>query len=149
MSNYFTHIEECTVFAWQKAIGGDLTHLRLKDNGTPKEDATAWDSVYNSYITEFGLGKEYIYLLEVQRELAEVQLDYVIENDRILLNRINVLKADIKTILDKEQDGNDMTTTLIVVSKWLGYKVDQKNTTILQLYKILDLIKKENENKKD
>jgi hypothetical protein len=66
-----------------------------------------------------------------------------------LLNRINVLKADIKTILDKEQDGNDMTTTLIVVSKWLGYKVDQKNTTILQLYKILDLIKKENENKKD
>ena len=70
MSKYFEHIEECTIFAWQKAIGGNLEHLRLDENGTPEEDIKAWDECYNSYIEEFGLGKDHLRLLELQRELS-------------------------------------------------------------------------------
>ena len=148
MDNYFTHIEDCTVYAWQKAISGELKYLRLDDKGTPENDLKAWDECYNSYIIEFGLGKDYVRLLELQNRLAEVQLDYVIENNRRLLNQINVLEAEIKDLIGNKEVGQDMTTTLIMVGKWLGHKVPAKETTILELYKMLDLIKIEAEAKK-
>jgi len=140
MSKYYTHIEDCTVYAWQKAINGDLTHLRIED-GSELEDVKAWDEVYNSYIVEIGLGKEYNTLLELQTELAETQLTYVIENNRMILNKINALEVEILEVLNRKSEGGDMTSTLILISKWLGYKVDQRNTTVKELYKMLDLIK--------
>ena len=144
MNNYFTHIEDCTVFSWNKAINGELKHLRLDDKGTEEQDIEAWDLVYDSYIQVLGLGNDYIRLLELQRELASVQLTYIIDNNRILLNRINVLEAEITDLIgNKSGEGQDITTTLIMVTKWMGSKVDHKNTTILELYKMLDLIKKE------
>ena len=140
MSKYYTHIEDCTVYAWTKAIDGDLTHLRL-DGGSELEDSEAWDKVYDSYIVEIGLGKDYNNLLELKTELAETQLDYVIENNRMIINRINALEVEILEILNRKSEGGDMTSTLIMISKWLGYKVDQRNTTVKELYKMLDLIK--------
>ena len=149
MNNYFTHIEDCTVYAWNKAINGELKHLRLDDKGTPEQDVEAWDMVYDSYIQVLGLGKDYIRLLELQSELAEVQLTYIIDNNRILLNKINLLESEINDLIgNKSGEGQDMTTTLIMVTKWIGSKVDHKNTTILELYKMLDLIKKEADAKK-
>ena len=140
MSRYYTHIEDCIVYSWQKAIDGDLTHLRL-DGGSELEDVEAWDKVYDSYIVEIGLGKDYNNLLELQTELAETQLTYVIENNRMIINRINALEVEILEILSRKSEGGDMTSTLILISKWLGYKVDQRNTTVKELYKMLDLIK--------
>jgi len=35
-----------------------------------------------------------------------------------------------------------------MVGKWLGYKVPEKETTILELYKMIDLIKKESDKNK-
>ena len=143
MNKYYNHIEDCTIYAWNKAMGGDLTHLRL-EGGTDAEDITAWESVYNSYIVEIGLGKEYEHLLELQTELADAQLDYIIVNNRMILNKILRLDTEVKDILKSGSQGSDMTTTLLIIGKWLGHRVNQKETTVLELYKMLDLIKAEN-----
>lgn len=150
MNNYNLHIEDITVYAWKKCQSGKLEYTR-KDlkNGTLEDDLKAWDLVYDSYIKEFGIGSEYAYILELQSDLAILKLDLIITGNRMLLNKINALNTEIENYLNRSKDsGMDITTTLIMVGKWLGYKVNEKETTILELYKMIDLIKKESDKNK-
>ena len=150
MKDYNIHIEDVTVYAWKKCQSGKLEYTRKDlDKGTPEDDLKAWDLVYDSYIKEFGIGSEYAYILELQSDLAILKLDLIITENRMLLNKINALNAEIQDYLNRSQDnGTDITTTLIMVGKWLGYKVPERETTILELYKMIDLIKKESDKNK-
>lgn len=143
MSRYFEHIEDCTVYAWNKALKGDYTHLRI-EGGTHEEDLKAWDKVYNSYIVELGLGNNYNNLIELENRLSGTQLDYIISNDRMLLNKIDMLESEISDVISRTNPNQDITTMMLIISKWSGFKNSQKNTTVLEFHKTLNLMKEEN-----
>lgn len=146
-NNYINSINECYVFNWRHCLSGDLKYSRKDLNvGSEEMDALAWDNIYNDYIKQIGLGKNYEYILEMQRDLAILQCDFVINSKRFLLNGINTLKADIdEAIENSKKGGEDMTTTLIKLSKWAGFKLNERETTVLEIHKMMDVIKKEAE----
>lgn len=147
--DYFSVINDFSVFNWRVCLSGDLTHTRKDlDVGSEEMDALAWMVIYDDYIKQIGLGKNYEYILELQKDLAILQLDFVIENDRFLLNNINNLKADIDAAIENsKKGGEDMTTTLIKLGKWAGFKLNERETSVLEIHRMFDLIKKESENK--
>ena len=149
IDNHHRMIDHFPVFNWRLCLSGDIKYSR-KDLKVGDEiaDALSWESIYDDYIKKIGLGKNYEYILELQRDLAILQCDYIISNDRFLLNNINTLKDDIDLALKNSQKGgDDMTTTLIKLSKWAGYRLDEREISVLELHKMIDLIKKESENK--
>ena len=149
MNTHYKNIDEFPVFNWRLCLGGDLIYSRKNiEIGTDEDDANAWTLIYDDYIKKIGLGKNFEYILELQRDLAVLQCDYIIENNRFLLNSINILKDDIdEAIKNSQKSGEDMTTTLIKLGKWAGYRLNEKEVTVLELHKMIDLIIKENESK--
>lgn len=147
--DYNTAIGETSVFNWNICLNGDYRYTRKNlKKGNELNDSIAWISVYDDYIKRIGLGKNYEYILEMQRDLAILQCDFIIDNDRFLLNSINTLKDLIdETIINSKKGGEDMTTTLIKLGKWAGFKLNEKETTVLELHRMIDLVVKESQNK--
>jgi len=144
-TDYYHFISEFTLFNWRQCLAGDYTFTRKDlEIGTEEMDALAWINIYDDYIKQIGLGKNYEYILEMRRDLAILQCDFIITNNRFLLNNINILKDDINEALkNSEKGGEDMTTTLLRLSKWAGFKLDERTTTVLELHKMIDLVKQQ------
>jgi hypothetical protein len=152
MIQYYTNIDEFSVFNWRKCTNGNFTYTRLDVNkGTLEEDVKAWDLIFTSYIAKFGLGEKHDQLIELKRDCALLQCDLIITGNRFLMNKINVLLSNIEDVVkESEKGGQDLTTTLLLVGKWFGSKLPEKETTVLELFTLLDIIKKEvDEQKKD
>jgi hypothetical protein len=129
--------------------GGNPEYTRTNiKQGTIEEDSAAWDCIYDSYILEFGLGKEYLRVLEIRKDIALYQCDLVISDDRFLNNKIKRLQRELEEILSKPVEG-DVTTCMIHLSKWIGYRINEREVTVLEFYKMLKEYQKEIEaNKK-
>lgn len=144
MQNYFTNIDEVTVYRWRKCQEGDLTFTRKSETGTEAKDILAWELIMDSYYKKFGLGKDFERVLELQKQIALLQCDLVIEEDNFILNKIRKLQLDLKDILEQKSDG-DLSTALIHITKWLGSPVRERETTVLELYLMLGEMKKESQ----
>ena len=146
---HYNNISEMPVYNWRMCNEGNPEYTRLDINkGTMQEDSAAWDSVYDSYITKFGLGKEYLRVLEIRKDVALLQCDLVITDDKFLNNKIKRLNRELDEILSKPVEG-DVTSCVIHLSKWCGYRVNEKEVTVLEFYTMLQEYKKEIEAQKE
>lgn len=144
MKDYLTNIDEISVYNWRKCQEGDLTFTRKNKAGNKANDILAWELVMDSYYARFGLGKDFERVLELRKEIALLQCDFVIEDDNFLLNRIRRLSVELEEILNKKSEG-DLTTALIHITKWIGSSVRERETTVLELYTMLGEMKKESD----
>ena len=144
MKGYHINIDEITVYNWRKCQAGDLTFTRIGEAGTIEGDILAWELIMDSYYERFGLGKDFERVLELRKEIAIMECDFVIDNDNFILNHIRRLQAELNDILNKPSDG-DLSTALIHITKWLGSAVRERETTVLELYTMLGEMKKESD----
>ncbi len=143
MKDYLTSIDECMVYNWRKCQEGELIYTRKDLNiGREADDVLAWELIQDSYYAKFGLGKDYLRVLEIQKDIALLQCDLVITGDTFLNNKIKRYKRELEEILDRPYK-NDLQETLIHITKWLGSPVREKETTVLELYSMLNVMKKE------
>ena len=147
MIGYNTDIEETTIYIWRKAQSGKIEVLRLDPTvGDSKKDAEAWEKLNDSFLDIIGSGDVHKELTRLRVELALIQCDIAMTGSRVLINKINRLKSEIEIIIKRAEDnGEDVLTTLIHLSKWMGFKVDQRDTMVTELYKMLDLLKAESD----
>ena len=140
--NYYDSIDDIIFYNWRKCIKGDLRYTRLDlKRGNQKSDQKYWGMIYDSYLSEFGLGNDFIHYLDLKLELAQLECDFVITGNRFLLNRIDVLTAMIHDLMTKET-GGDMDTLIIYVSKWLGQIINDKEITAKMFFKMANEYKK-------
>ena len=133
---------------WLKIQDGDIEYSRIDlEQGTEELDVENCMLIKDSYYTEFGVGPEHLRVLELQKELAEAKLDWIIENDDFILNRIGVLERELKDILERPVE-SDIDEHLIVISKWMGYGIKKKETTVREFYKRVKLFAAEMEARK-
>lgn len=135
--NYYSSIREIILFNWWKVQEGNIQFTRLNsNNGTDEEDIEAYIRINDSYIEEFGIDKTQLEIIELQRRIAILQCDYVIEEDRFILNEINRLEKEINEMLTNK-NGGDRDGLVIHLEKWLGFKIDEKQITANKFYKVV------------
>ena len=146
MLNYYNGIDEFPLYNWNKCQIGELSFVR-KDikEGTEKDDAKAWEVLYDDYLKEFGFGKESEQLFELQMEITELRLDFVIGDDNYILNHIDIIQHEIDNLLKKWEKGGSITTAIVHVSKWLGSIIIEKETTVKIFYTMMQEYRKEME----
>ena len=145
MIGYYTNIDELPLYNWIKINKGELVYCRKNTSlGNKKQDINHHEMIKETNYQEFGVGKDYLALLELYFQLADCNLDFVISGDNFLKNRIEMLKIEIEDLIKKGNKGNgDIDETIIGVSKWVGYRVDPKITTVKEFNKMISLFKKE------
>ena len=85
---------------------------------------------------EFGQSKELKKEIELRKDLMEVSLEYLLNNDRSLLNDIKIINSDLEKLLNdsSNQVELDFDEEISKVSKHLGYAINQKTTSVFDYY---------------
>lgn len=131
------------MFNWFQIQDGLTEYVRIdQEIGTEEEDAKYIELIQDAYYNEFGISKEYLNILRLQDQLADAKLDWIIENNTFLLNKIRRLQNEIDEILARPVE-SDMDSSVIALSKWIGYRIDQKIVTLKEFYKMVEMYAKE------
>ena len=135
--------------AWIKCTEeGDLTYVCKDPSNSDGVDlVAAWCRVNDDYIQRFGLHKLYQRMLKKMKEKALCQLDYVITGERFKLTELSLAEAELKSMMSNRGEGMGIRAALIPLSKWIGYRINPKEFTVMEFFLIRDRYGKENKQK--
>lgn len=133
LKNYYTRIDELDMYRYKKAVEGDLTALRI-EGGNKRDDIRAMNRIEQSFLDEMGMNKRFEELMRLKNQLAKLQADYIIKDERYLLNLIRQKETQIRSLEEKLKGGLDIMQAKTILDKWLGVVIDLKKITVLDFY---------------
>lgn len=136
---YYSSIDDIPLYNWVKCNDDQLQYTRkYVGSGNNSNDALAWEKLYNEYLEKFGLNDRYKKYLDLMRKKALLQAEYLIKKDKFKLTEINITEAKLKDLELYFGDGQKIEVILTWLGMWLGYKLDQRNTTVTEYFVILE-----------
>lgn len=149
MDNYYKSIDDLPLINWIKINSGELNFCRRSlSKGSKSNDEKYSDLIKDEYYKEFGLSTDFIYLIELQQQLAEARLDWIITEDNFIKNKIAMLESEIEDLINRKE-GGDIGKTIIGLSKWIGYRIDKNIVTVREFHNMIELFKQEVEGRKN
>lgn len=143
--NYFLTIDKLTMDRWLKCQEGDLTALRVDPGiGTEEQDFVAWEFVNQNYVETFGVSRKHVRYLQLQKELLLVRMEYLISEDKFLLNRIDDIEREMSTVFVSDQPNANIITTFIHLSKFMGYRITAETISVLEFFTMVEEYGKNN-----
>lgn len=143
---YYKLIDETPLYNWIKINNGEMNYI-LKDvnKKVSKEKLEIYfNELYDNFLLNFGVGKKQKEVFTEMKKLAILECDLVIKKDEFLKTKIEVQKKKIENLKRNSEVGLTIEESLIYLSKWLGYKLSAKETTIKEYYTILEQYGKAN-----
>tara|TARA_R100001244_G_C5164727_1_gene131317 strand:+ start:231 stop:695 length:465 start_codon:yes stop_codon:yes gene_type:complete len=130
MKGYYLDTENLPLHNWRMVNDkNDVSYLRIdKTVGDEINDSKAWDIVLDTYYSEFGLSEDYEIILDLKMDLALVQNDFAISGDNFLQNKIRHLTDQVQELVERPVDG-DLNSAINAISKWQGYRINQKEVS--------------------
>ena len=138
MKKYFDSLDTIPLFNWWKVREGNYEYTRVNPNeGSKRKDIEAFIKINDLYLSEFGFSKDETKIIELKRELALKQCEFVISNDNFVRNEIRRLEIELEEILDRDvQAGLDNEEFLIYLEKWIGFRLEPKVISAMYFYKV-------------
>ncbi len=106
----FSSIDDLPQWNWvQIHKTGNLAYLKKLDSYRKIELNTSstleqiWLDIYNEYLEEFGLSKEYKEILDRKKEIARLKNEFIMTDDRSLLNFIKIEELELESTFDKSE----------------------------------------------
>jgi hypothetical protein len=147
---YYKHIDELPLYNWIKINDGDLKYCR-KDisKGTKKEDLEQYEIITDSNYEAFGLDKSHARLLDLYYQLSMERLEWISTGNNFIKNKIKRLEYEIDDLFKRMDEGGESNIgeTIILMGKWVGYRIDDKITTVKEFRSMISLFKKEMQEK--
>lgn len=141
---YWSSIDEMPLYNWIKCNKGKIEYTRKSKKGNKIQDYINWKLLYNEYLKEFGLDVRYKKYLEAQKKRAILQADYIITKERFKLTEIEIESQKIKDLDAHFGEGKKIEEILTWLGMFLGYRLDQKTTTVKEYFVILEQYGKAN-----
>lgn len=143
--NYYNTIDELPIKVWFHVHKtGDLKKL-LIDNvqftvALFDKLADSWESMFDQWMSQFGLSDEYMASLRQRKLLANYQAELIITGKPHFKTLIMVEQEKMK--MDSNDDMTEMPLekTLAKISKYYGFKLDSRNLTVSQYYSYIENI---------
>ena len=141
---YFNSIFDMPLLNWILANEkDDFSHCRInKSKGTDKEDVQAFKKITESFVDRYGFSENFMRIMDIKTEIALLQCEMVIEDDRFLINMIRRLQKEIEQLEEPETKKQSIFDLIPFVGKWNGSMVKYSDTTVAEFYDCLEAIKK-------
>lgn len=143
-SNKYSSIDDLPMYNWKKIHDtNELKWLFVTKQEVENNELLErrWALIYDEYLNEFGLSDEYKEILNVKRKIANLQADYIIKGDRVILNFINIEKNALESLYDTSKKGSSFRESLVHLEKMQGIKINTKQITVADYYNYLRSIK--------
>jgi len=95
------------------------------------------------FFDRYGVSDDFETYFYNQKTLLELEVDLAVTGDRFLKTKITLLKKRIEQEIKYKRKGEEYEVKAYV-DKFLGFRLDAKNTTVTEYYSYIDLMKKDN-----
>ena len=136
---YYNSINDILLFNWFECLDGNYQYARLSgyEEKATLEDVKAWESIYATYVSEYGLNQLYKEYLKVARKIAILQADYIEKGVKYNLTQIEVLEEKKKGIQDQMNKGVSRDSVMVYLSKYMGFRLNPKEMTAKEYFTLI------------
>lgn len=142
---HYTELEEFPLYNWMKCQAGDISFTQIERGEEKPEDAEAFENLYDQYLKRYGHSKNYERLLEVMKKKAILELEYVQSRERFKLTEIAIQAQRLEDMIRTNGSGMGIEESLVPLSKYMGFRIDPKQTMVTEYYNILQNYGKANQ----
>lgn len=146
---HYSGIDDLPVWNWLRINeSNDLSFLLLtKREVNTKEHEylnTIFESIYEQFITAFGVNETMKRAMELRRDIGVLKLEMAISGDLSRQTFIDIKEDELgKLLLETEKQSN--ITMKAYVDKFMGFHIDEKKVSVKEYYSYIELLKKEAE----
>jgi hypothetical protein len=147
--NTYTSIYNLPQWNWTMVHkSGNLSYLkklhtyRNIGEDQSKELEEIWYQIYDEFIEEFGLSKEYRELIEKKKRIAQMKNDYIQTEDGFLLTLIDIEEIEFNSTFDKSE-GLGYEAMVVAIEKRQGMAIDPRTLTVYKYNNYIRTLKAE------
>ena len=145
---YWESIDDFPLYNWIKCNENLLQYARKDLNiGNEDDDQEAWMNIWDQYLKKYGLAKLHQRLLNVMKQKAILECEYVITKDRFNLNLIEIEAQRLKDMMANAGHGISIEESLIHLSRWAGFRMNAKEISVVEYFNMMKQYGKENTKK--
>ena len=143
--NHYTSIDNLPQYNW-RMIGekNDLTFM-LVDRGKMANKAElkeAFEKIKDEYIDTFGINDNHLKVLELQQNIAILQIEMAVTGERVLKNWIRIAEIELQSIL-KNSEKTKHSGTNTILSKYMGFHVNERTITVREYHEMVKTMSNE------
>lgn len=128
----YNSIENLPIWNYNKILeSGDFKKYGVKS-------AEDWENIEREYFTQIGHSEKYFEILRIRTFIALNKVKYYTTGDSFLKTLIEVEKEKLKDVIGTEK-GGDFYFMTSQLSKFMGFNIDVKVTTVKEYYNHLKL----------
>ena len=149
----FSSIDDLPQWNWSMIHKtGNLSYLKKLDSYRKiEEDNTnvlesIWLNIYDEYLEEFGLSKEYKDILERKKEIARLKNEFIMTDNRSLLNFIKIEEIELEATFDK-YESMSLESVVIGIERMQKVSIDVKKITVYEYNNYLRTLKEQKDGK--
>jgi hypothetical protein len=149
----YSSIDDLPQWNWtQIHKTGNLAYIKKLDSyRNIEEDNTLvleqiWLSIYDQYLEEFGLSKEYKEILERKKEIARMKNEFIMTDNRNLLNFIKIEELELEASFDKSE-GMNFESVVVGIERVQKININIKKITVFEYNNYLRTLKEEQNGK--
>ena len=106
----------------------------------PEEVANGWESCYAEYITDFALDGKLKKVLKLETQIALLTCRKILEGRQGLETKIDVMRKKLLALQTTNEGADvDFDKQIAIIEKWMGIRIDDKETSVRRFYTYLKL----------
>lgn len=145
LNEYHNSIDTLPLQSWIECHDGDMTKTRLDaKRGNQKKDEIAWEQIQDSYLKLYGMSKVLEKVYKAMRQLAILELEYVITEDRMKLTLAEMEEQKMKSLLTNKGQGISIQQSLVYLSQWMNQWITTRGITTREYFDLLEEMEKFN-----
>jgi len=133
-TKYFNSIDEMPIHNYLKVVDGKLKFMVVK-RGIFGNPIKAFEDIQRQLVDRFGISENFAEILELRREICELQCEVAITENRYQNTFIRIKEQELEQLLTVKGATNEELKTII--EKWLGFKLNLQQITISEWYSYL------------
>jgi len=144
--NLYTTIDEFPVYNWFKCIENKEYKYTLIDVNkyTDKQKnkcEDAFNTLYCEFIDTFGISRELGDIVAIQKQILVLEIDIAL-GKKSAKTFLNIKKLELEEKLNVEKPKTN--THKVAIEKYLGFRLNLKETTVTEYYNYLEALKQSN-----
>ena len=152
-SKVYSSIDDLPQWNWSQVHKtGNLAYLKKLNSYRKLEEDNSlvleqlWLGIYDEYLDEFGLSKEYKEILEKKKEIARLKNEFIMTDNRSLLNFIKIEEIELEATFDKSESMS-FESAVVGIEKIQKIRINPKEITVYEFHSYLRTLKEQKDGK--
>lgn len=108
-------------------------HRRKPNKLTSVALAYLWRQILNEYIEAFGFDKQIIRQFRIEKEIALLKCEMILNKNKKLLTEIEIKKKELENVKKFTGEKSNLFQTILALNKF-GYNINEFTTSVRKFY---------------